>query len=285
MSTFGGPNDTGVSSSEGLALCEPSEMHLFPHNFLPEQPPGTTGLARRLDPTSYYLACRWDYNKTSRAFLQGIQVQVSANGKAVMARPVDWGPNADTGRVADLSPGAAAALGLKTDDTVTILMPLPGAVSQVPAPTGEPRWLTLARAEIGFHETGDNQGIGKYITGAGYGAEGDPWCAIFAGAMLHGADIPLPGINAMAQSFTTSPGFQRIDGFRLGALAVFWRGTRDSGQGHVGFAVSEDATRVQVLGGNENDQVEVEGIPKNGSTMGLLGYWWPANVTPEPKVT
>jgi hypothetical protein len=53
----------------------------------------------------------------------------------------------------------------------------------------------------------------------------------------------------------------------------------------VGFAVSEDATRVQVLGGNENDQVEVEGIPKNGSTMGLLGYWWPANVTPEPKVT
>jgi hypothetical protein len=26
-------------------------------------------------------------------------------------------------------------------------------------------------------------------------------------------------------------------------------------------------------------------LPVNGSTMGLLGYWWPANATTEPKVT
>jgi hypothetical protein len=51
-----------------------------------------------------------------------------ANGLHVFARPVDFGPGdgsiidgqgtADTGRLADLSPGAATALGLQTDEVV-----------------------------------------------------------------------------------------------------------------------------------------------------------------------
>ena len=89
------------------------------------------------------------------------------------------------------------------------------------------------------------------------------------------AHIPIPGVNAMAQSFTRSPGFTKLAAFRPGAIAVFWRGALTNDTGHVGFAVSEDATRVQVLGGNENDQVMIEPINKAGSTMGLLGYWWP----------
>jgi uncharacterized protein (TIGR02594 family) len=207
-----------------------------------------------------------------------------------MVRPVDWGPNANTGRVIDVSPGVMAALGLKTDDTVTVTIPLPAGEPQTstspPATASEPPWLSAARAEIGFHETGDNMGIGKYVTLAGYGAEGDPWCAIFAGAMLRKAGIPIPGINAMAQSFASSPGFTKIDTPRLGAIAVFWRGTRSSGTGHVGFYVGDAGNgRINVLGGNENDQVEIEALPVNGSTMGLLGYWWPANATTEPKVT
>ena len=36
------------------------------------------------------------------------------------AQPVDWGPHISTGRVADLSPGLAKALGLQTDDVVRI---------------------------------------------------------------------------------------------------------------------------------------------------------------------
>ncbi len=34
MSTFGGPEDMGVSPSEGLALCEPHEMDVFPDTML-----------------------------------------------------------------------------------------------------------------------------------------------------------------------------------------------------------------------------------------------------------
>jgi len=47
-STFGGPQDTGVSASEGLAFIY--DYDEAPYLFLPYQPSGTTGLARRLDP-------------------------------------------------------------------------------------------------------------------------------------------------------------------------------------------------------------------------------------------
>jgi D-alanyl-D-alanine carboxypeptidase-like protein len=134
VSTFGGPNDKGVAANEGLALCELNEIGKFAGLFLPAQPSDTSGLARRLDPAARYIACRWDYHETPRVYLQGIEVEVAANGKAVKARPIDWGPNANTGRVADLSPAVAAALGLSTDDIASVTIPLPWASAQAAAP-------------------------------------------------------------------------------------------------------------------------------------------------------
>ena len=113
-----------MSPSEGLALFEPADLNdpRYSYLFLSAPPPGTSGLGRRLDPTKYYLACRWDYSQTPRALLRDSVATVlnPQNGRSVSARPVDWGPNPDTNRVADLSPGAAGALGLNTDDFVTV---------------------------------------------------------------------------------------------------------------------------------------------------------------------
>ena len=124
MSTFGGPRDTGMSADEGLALFSPADLQnpKYSYLFLPTPPPGTTGLGRRLNPEKYYFACRWNYNDTSKEFLKRALARVEnpSNGRAADARPVDWGPNIATGRVADLSPGLAAALGLQTDDVVRI---------------------------------------------------------------------------------------------------------------------------------------------------------------------
>jgi len=185
----------------------------------------------------------------------------------------------------DLTPAAARAVGIDGKGSVDWAFEgLSAPAATVPAGVaGEPSWLTFARAEIGFHELPDNHGIQKYVDLAGYGADGEPWCAIFAGAMLRKAGITLTGINAMARSFTTSPAFTKIGTPRLGCLAVFWRGSQSGTEGHVGFYVGDAATgRINVLGGNENDQVMIESIPISGSTMGLLGYWWPAST--EPKV-
>lgn len=125
VSVFGGPSDDGVSSSEGLAVIGAEDLARPDTVLLPHQPQGTTGLARRLDPTKHYIACRWDYRRTPRGFLRNSVVQVQANGKSVDARPADWGPNASTGRVADLSPAVASELSVKTDDECTIVIPLP----------------------------------------------------------------------------------------------------------------------------------------------------------------
>jgi hypothetical protein len=123
MSVFGGPNDHGVGPREGLALMTKKDLKTFSKLFLAKQPRGTTGLARRLDPKKFYIACRWNYKETPPKWLRSIQVDVSANGKTFKAQPVDWGPNARTRRVADLSPGLAKALGLETNNICVVVIP------------------------------------------------------------------------------------------------------------------------------------------------------------------
>jgi N-acetylmuramoyl-L-alanine amidase len=123
-SWFGGPNDTGVSPSEGLAFIY--NYNEAPHLFLPQQPPNTTGLARRLNADAvYYVACRWDYDVTPKDMLadKSLQAIVRANGREFLAWPADWGPNENTGRVADISPALMAALGIETDDVVEVTYP------------------------------------------------------------------------------------------------------------------------------------------------------------------
>jgi N-acetylmuramoyl-L-alanine amidase len=122
-SYFGGPNDDGVSPSEGLAFI--SSMEQMPHLFLPFQPEGTTGLARRLNPHIHYIACRWDYSVTPKvSLLENVaMVYAPKTGVTLAAFPSDWGPNEDTGRIADLSPGLMMDLGIETDDEVEVTFP------------------------------------------------------------------------------------------------------------------------------------------------------------------
>ena len=123
VSWFGGPDDKGVAADEPLAFIHKIED--APHLFLKQQPPGTTGLARRLNPDIFYVACRWDYDDTPHAVLLSKVALVKAvkTGITRTAFPADWGPHQDTGRVADISPGLMSALGISTDDEVTVLFP------------------------------------------------------------------------------------------------------------------------------------------------------------------
>lgn len=140
-SWFGGPNDTGVSPSEGLAFIYSYESR--PDLFLVQQPPGTTGLARRLNADGvHYVAVRWDYNRTPKTMLaskdQQALVRATKTGKELLCWPADWGPNTNTGRVADLSPLAMNDLGIKTDDEVVVIYPAPAEVPVEPPVLPEP---------------------------------------------------------------------------------------------------------------------------------------------------
>jgi len=139
MSTFGGPGDG--PANEGLRYFDESDVKdpRFASLFLPAQPPGTTGLARRLNTESYYVACRWDEVVTPKELLRNSLARVEnlQTGQAAQARPVDWRPDPATGRAADLSPKLAVALGLKTNDLVRVTLTA-GRVIPVPPPKPKP---------------------------------------------------------------------------------------------------------------------------------------------------
>lgn len=119
----------------------------------------------------------------------------------------------------------------------------------------EPAWLVRARTFIGFHETGNNRGIEEFISEAKTGSLGDPWCAIFANAMLESVGVRGTRSPA-ARSFEDNAHFSSTQPI-VGCIVTFWRVSPDNGQGHVGFFLGQDANNVQLLSGNDDDQVEI----------------------------
>jgi hypothetical protein len=128
VSHFGGPDDQGVSPSEGLAFIYTTEDQ--PDLFLSYQPEGTSGLARRLNPEQPYVACRWPYDSETKPKWREVLlsemalVEAPKTGKKIKCYPADWGPHEEkTGRVADISPSALEYLGIETDDDVIVTFP------------------------------------------------------------------------------------------------------------------------------------------------------------------
>jgi hypothetical protein len=160
MSTFGGPHDLGMAANEDLALFTKADLQdpKYAYLFLPASPPGTSGLGRRLNPDRYYFACRWNYADTPKEFLRRALARVEnpQNGRTVDARPVDWGPHPSTGRVADLSPGLAAALGLNTEDIVRITISTRRAIPVKPT-------LTMKRVGHGSSNPHAKPAIKQFI--------------------------------------------------------------------------------------------------------------------------
>jgi uncharacterized protein (TIGR02594 family) len=138
----------------------------------------------------------------------------------------------------------------------------------------QPSWVTVGLKDLGFHETGNNQGIEKFIAQAHCGKLGDPWCAIWTNAKLEQSGIR--GTRSpSSQSFRTDKNFVKLKGPALGAIAVYTRGKPKSGLGHVGFYMGETKTQVLTLGGNESDAVRQQFESK----VKLVGYFWPKSVT------
>src|SRR6266516_3178501 len=231
MSTFGGPHDLGMAANEDLALFTKADLQnpKYAYLFLPAPPPGTSGLGRRLNPDRYYFACRWNYAETPKEFLRRALARVEnpANGRGVDARPVDWGPHPSTGRVADLSPGLAAALGLDTDDIVRITISARRAIPVKPT-------LRMKRAGHGSSNPHTNPAIKQFIK--------SPNCSCRNGAsidkiVLHCTEGSLA--SAVAE-------FQKADGRQVSAHYVIDR------NGDIYHRVSDSARSNHCMGANQN---------------------------------
>ena len=126
----------------------------------------------------------------------------------------------------------------------------------------------------GWAETGSNPKIKALWDEIGYNgshyADETAWCATFVGAILKRSGNKYIK-TASSQAYANYGKEISIDDVQQGDIVVFFRGGRNSGKGHVGFATgSSTASTIEVLGGNQSNNLNIKSFPKKrGSTWGL----------------
>lgn len=133
-------------------------------------------------------------------------------------------------------------------------------------------WMAIAQKEIGVVEfTGknSNQRILEYHKTTGnFSSDGVPWCSSFINWVLEQVGIKGTG-SASSQSWLN----WGIASEQYGSIVVFSKG---NGFGHVGFLIGREGDKIQVLGGNQSNQVKVSSYPLEGSSAGrVISYRWP----------
>lgn len=136
-------------------------------------------------------------------------------------------------------------------------------------------WLDYGYRVKGMHETADNAALRAFLKTDGKTA-GDPalvpWCGDYVQTCIAVTlpDEPLLQNPYAAINWLT---FGKPATPRKGAILIFWRGSPNGGQGHIGFYVGEDATHYHVLGGNQSNAVTVSRIAKD--RLRKDGCRWP----------
>ncbi|MEN5034518.1 NlpC/P60 family protein [Pseudomonas sp. TWI929] len=95
-----------------------------------------------------------------------------------------------------------------------------------------------------------------------YANDDVPWCGLFVahcvGSSMPDEILPANPLGARQWERFGDP----IDP-RWGAILVFWRESKESGKGHVGFYAGEDDSAYRVLGGNQSNKVCLAWVAKN----------------------
>lgn len=139
----------------------------------------------------------------------------------------------------------------------------------------DPVWIAEARKYIGQAEIKGphhNPHVLKWWKdmGAPFADDETAWCGAFIGGTFVETGLkPVTG-GASARAWLKLP--VELDKPAVGAVVVFWRGSRDGWQGHVGYILGQDQHgNLMVLGGNQGDTVSVKPFDR----ARVLGYRWP----------
>lgn len=166
-----------------------------------------------------------------------------------------------------------------------------GSGSSAAGTSGTPRWISIARGELGVAEVagygGNNARILEFIRSYGYlkdiknkdghimaDVDETPWCACFVNWCLKQAGQSTRNTTAAAKSWlnwgvSTEP--------RVGAVIVVYKGggqagTTSSGW-HVAFYTGKNSAGVPILlGGNQGNAVSEKPF---GGAWTVKGYRWP----------
>jgi len=128
-------------------------------------------------------------------------------------------------------------------------------------------WIAEAEHLLGTKEIGgdaNNPLIMRWADDLDLHYTGDdvPWCGLFVGHCI-ASTLPaevLPGNVLGARQWSV---FGSPTAPRRGAVMVFWRVSRSSGLGHVGFYTGESERAYRILAGNQSNQVSTAFIDKD----------------------
>lgn len=128
--------------------------------------------------------------------------------------------------------------------------------------------LETATAEIGVKErpgARHNARVVQYAKEAGFDEINDdetPWCSIFMNWVAYKSNMERSK-SMLARSWQKVGEEIPIFGAKKGDVVVFWRGSSDSWQGHVGIylGMTADKQKIMTLGGNQSNQVSIANYP------------------------
>jgi uncharacterized protein (TIGR02594 family) len=81
------------------------------------------------------------------------------------------------------------------------------------------------------------------------------WCAAFVNSILYECKLPQTG-KLNARSFLNLG--VKVDQPVLGDIVVLWRISKDGPWGHVGFFIREEDDLIYILGGNQDNEVNIK---------------------------
>lgn len=87
-----------------------------------------------------------------------------------------------------------------------------------------------------------------------------PWCSAFMNAVM--GDLGLPTTQNLGARNWLSIG-ELTGNAEMGDIVILWRESPTSWKGHVGLYICEEGEFVWILGGNQNNEVNISKFPKS----------------------
>lgn len=138
-----------------------------------------------------------------------------------------------------------------------------------------PPWYAELASMMGKHETRDNALLKVWLKSDG-ATVGDPaeipWCGDAVQTAIR-LTLPTEDLPSNPYAAINWQKWGRLVVPQVGAILVFWRGSPNGWQGHVGLYAGESDKNFYVLGGNQNNSVNISPIAKDRLRAG--GSRWP----------
>lgn len=148
-------------------------------------------------------------------------------------------------------------------------------------------WMAVLAGKMGLHEKRDNSILRAFLRSDGR-TLGDPaklpWCGDLVETCI-ALTLPeevLPGNPYLARNWMR---FGEATTPALGAVAAFWRGSRDGTNGHVGFLIGHRPDAFRVRGGNQSNAITDTWIAKDRLLAARRPKTWRGVLPPLPIVS